>query len=112
MLKDRLQDVRRVGGSLGGSADRILVALEDLPVALGIRGTVWARWEPDGFDAYWAEDDWLEAAPRGLGLRAVLAWSGRRADRVLLCPEWDQHQYYSAGRVPVPDHPTLELDGR
>ena len=110
MLKDRLREVSRTGPEFAAAAHRILAALEDLPAFIGVRGTVWARWESDGFAAHWEEEDWLEAAPSGpaLGLDAVLAWANRRADRILLMPEWDRDRYYSAGRTLDPEHPQLE----
>ncbi len=105
LLKDRLRDVSTP--DLVASAQRILAALDDLPTVIGVRGTVRATWHPDGFLAHWEEEDWLEGAPRGLDLDAVLAWAGRRADRILLVPE-DGNLCYSAGRLRDPAHPQLE----
>jgi hypothetical protein len=108
MLKDRLRQAERVAPALAPMVQRILAALDDLPAFIGVRGTVWATWTAEGYDAHWAEEDWLEGAPGGLDLDDVLVWANRRADRILVMLEADRGQYYSAGRTPFPDHPQLE----
>ncbi|MDX6255370.1 MAG: hypothetical protein QOJ11_1704 [Frankiales bacterium] len=108
LLRDRLRETVVVAPELAPLAKRILSALDDLPSFIGVRGTVWTTWASGGYDAYWEEEDWLEGAPSGLDLDGVLAWANRRADRVLVMPEWDRRQFYSAGRTRDPEHPQLE----
>jgi hypothetical protein len=108
LLKDRLRETAGVAPALAPLVTRILAALDDLPAFIGVRGSVWATWTAEGYEAYWEEEDWLEGAPVGLDLDDVLAWANRRADRILVMPEWDRGQFYSAGRTHPPEHPRLE----
>jgi hypothetical protein len=95
---------------LRGLAARVVAAVDDLPAAVGVRGTVWAGWRGVGYAPVWLDDAGpLQEGPREADLATTLAWARARAEVVLLRPEWSQGTYYSVGPRVDPRHPRLVL---
>lgn len=111
-LRAALDDVAASGlpGPLVGLAARVRAAVDDLPAALGVRGSVWAGWRHVGYSPTWLDSTGpLEEGPADADLATALAWARRRARVILVRPEWSQGTYYSVGPQDDPRHPRLVL---
>ncbi|GAB2929980.1 hypothetical protein GCM10027047_28230 [Rhodococcus aerolatus] len=111
-LRAALHDVATSGlpAPLVAAAVRVRDAVDDLPAALGVRGSVWAGWRHVGYSPTWLDATGpLEQGPADADLATALAWARRRARVILLRPEWSQDTYYSVGPQDDPRHPRLVL---
>ena len=85
-------------------------AIDDLPAALGVRGSVWVAWQHVGYATTWLGPVGpLEHGPSAAPLPVALAWARRRARVVLLRPEFSPGTWYSVGVQDDGRHPRLEL---
>lgn len=125
---EHLQLLRQVLGSLAedtavaaefrAEAGRLLRAADNLPLAIGRCGTVYAAWvsshrygrrENGDYTCYWdqapdGEPAFLEQGPQTYDLEVVRAWANARADRVFVRPAWAPAATFWAGSPTLRPH--------